>query len=101
MTSTVEIGKLAELRQRTDRDLVKIMDTELERGLILASVAAARQSPLHIQAEKVHRVVSALLSRVGGLTAAERSAMESRLLELRRALDEAPAAGLEWHMTAR
>jgi hypothetical protein len=90
MTSTLDISKLAELREKTDRDLVRIIGTELERGLILASVATNRQSPLYLKADKVHRRVATLLSKVYSPSAAERASMEARLLELRAALDQVP-----------
>jgi hypothetical protein len=89
MTSTVEIGKLAQLREKTDRDLVKVIRKELERGLILASVATTRQSPLYSRAEMLHGEAAALLAKVYGLSEAERTALEGRLLELRKALDHA------------
>lgn len=101
MTSTVEIGKLAALREKTDRDLVKVIGTELERGLILASVATTRQSPLYTRAEMLHREAAALLSRVYVLGAAERADLEAALLKLRKTLDQAPPQTTERRMAGR
>jgi hypothetical protein len=101
MTSTVDIGKLAELREKTDRDLVRIIGTELERGLILASVASEWQSPLYARAESVYRKATASLSKVYGMSPADRALLEGKLAELRQALDLAAGQTAARQMTAR
>jgi hypothetical protein len=37
MSATAQLSKLAELRAKTDRDLVSIIDNALKLGLLLAS----------------------------------------------------------------
>jgi hypothetical protein len=101
MASTVEIGKLAELRRKTDQDLIRVIHTMLERGLILTSVATDKQSPLYRQAENLYRQAEALLSKVYSLSNAEKVAVTLRLLELDKALTQVPAEEPRWQMAGR
>ncbi len=101
MTSPVEIGKLAELRQKTDRDLFRLAVTTLDRALILASVATTKQSPLYRQAENLQRQSQTWLSKIYTLRGAERAAAEARLLELRQALEQVPAQDVQCHGAGR
>ena len=84
--------KLKELRRKTDQELpvmVHRVHRELERGLILASVAATRTSPLYAKADKIHSKMKTLLPALDGL--GERARLESKLRELGAALDRTPA----------
>jgi hypothetical protein len=98
MGTVVAFSKLAELRARTDRDLIRILNADLERGLALARVAATRHSVFRTQAEAVHARVGALLPKLSGLTTDERSHVEAKLKELAMALDLVPGTmDLEQH----
>jgi len=88
--------KLVDLRRKTDRDLVILVRRELDRSLTLAGVAATKESPLHAQGEKAYRKVKALLPRISGLNRDQYREFESKLKELREALD-----GLESEKTLR
>ncbi len=69
MESTVNMSKLAELRVRTDRDLVRIIDQELELGL-----------GSHILAENAWAEALKLLPAVEDLR--ERWRLEKKLMQL-------------------
>jgi len=87
MTSTINLSKLAEISMRTDRDLVRIIDHELELGL---------QS--QISPAKAWAAASKLLPAVEDL--AERRRLEKKLAqlggELRR--PSRPGAGVSLFM---
>ncbi len=44
--------KLVSIRNRTDHDLLILVQRDLDRGLTLVAVATTRTSPLFAQAEK-------------------------------------------------
>jgi hypothetical protein len=90
MGTVVAFSKLAELRAKTDRDLVRIVHADLDRALALANVAATRRSVFRAQAEAVHRRAKALLPRVSGLDRTEQAELEWKLKELSMALDLVP-----------
>ena len=79
MGAVVHFTKLAELRAKTDRDLQRILDMELDRGLALANVAATRHSKFYAQAEAIYARSKQLLPMT--------PAFENKLKELRMALD--------------
>ena len=54
-------AKLADLRTKTDRELLTLIQRELDRGLALADVAANRESAFYGAAEKAYRKVVTLL----------------------------------------
>jgi hypothetical protein len=87
MGTLVDFPKLAELRARTDRDLVRILNADLERSLALASVAATRHSVFWSQAEAMYTRAKTLLPKLSGLTADELAQLEAKLKELAMALD--------------
>jgi hypothetical protein len=87
VTST---SKLIELRSKTDRELSLVVQREVERGLVLASMAATRRSPLHIKADNIYSKMKALLPALNG-DQGGRSHLESKLAELRAALDQTSA----------
>ena len=86
------VSKLAELRAKTDRQLIQIINNELERGLHLALLAAETKSAYHFgvtelhdaEAEKACASALTLVSRVDNTN--ERQRLESKLLRLRAAL---------------
>ena len=90
MGTLVDFSKLAELRARTDRDLVRILNADLERSLALASVAATRHSVFRFQAESLYTRAKTLLPKLSGLTADEQGQLEAKLKELAMALDLVP-----------
>ena len=83
MTSTINLSKLAEIRMRTDRDLVRIIDHELELGL-----------HSQISPAKAWATASKLLPAVEDL--AERRRLEKKLAQLEGALrrPSRPGAGV-------
>jgi hypothetical protein len=96
MGTLVAFPKLAELRARTDRDLVRILDVDLERALALASVAATSHSIFRSQAEAMYTRAKRLLPQLYEVTARERAELESKLKELSMALELVPGTmGLE------
>ncbi|MGA3041365.1 MAG: hypothetical protein ABSF54_11325 [Bryobacteraceae bacterium] len=90
MGTLVHFPKLAELRARTDRDLVRILNADLERGLALASVAATGRSVFRLQAEGMYTRAKILLPELTGLTADELTELQAKLKELGMALDLVP-----------
>jgi len=93
MTKISNMSKLARLRAKTDRQLIKIINNELERGLHLALLAAETNSaydfgdtePPDAEAEKACAYALSLVSRVDDTN--ERQRLEGKLLRLRAALD--------------
>jgi hypothetical protein len=76
--------RLVELRTKTDRDLLILVQRELDRGLALVDVAVTKRSPLYAHA---YETVKALLPKLSGLGKDERNDLELRHKELRTALD--------------
>jgi len=85
-------AKLAELRARTDRDLLTLIQRELDRALPLADAAANRESAFYGEAEKAYRSVITLLSKAPNMRQNERARIEAAVKELRFTLDQVPAA---------
>jgi hypothetical protein len=83
--------KLAQLRARTDRDLLLCVRRELDRGLTLAHVAATKRSPFYDQAQKACVLAVRLLPKIGGLTAGARRELEATLKDLQVALELLPS----------
>ena len=88
MSATAQLSKLAELRAKTDRDLVSIIDNALEVGLLLAA-----NEPDVEPAGVLHRRAAAdiyadtvmLVQRVEDV--GERRRLEEKLRQLRNSLD--------------
>ena len=72
-------SKLAQLRAKTDRQLVTLIGTRIDDGL------ASRA-----QAKRAYAEVRVLLPTVREVTQAERRRLESKLARLRELLDERP-----------
>ena len=90
MGTLVDFSKLAELRARTDRDLVRILNADLERSLALANVAATKHSIFRARAETTYDRAKILLPKLSGLTSGEQAELEGKLKELGMALDLVP-----------
>ena len=76
-------SKLAQLRAKTDRQLVILIRSSLNEGLRSRAEAA-----------RAYGEVRALLPTVRDLTEAERRRLEWKLARLRGLLDERPAHGM-------
>jgi hypothetical protein len=87
MGTLVAFPKLAELRARTDRDLVRILNADLERALVLASVAASRHSVFRAQAEAMYTRAKTLLPQLSEVSASERAELEAKQKELGMAIE--------------
>jgi methionyl-tRNA synthetase len=91
MTDVSQFSKLAELRRKTDQELVGLLGDGLELGFHLARVAAETNNAAtdsaksFAQAEDVHAEISKLLHKVDD--AIERRHLEKKLNELCDALD--------------
>jgi len=84
-------AKLAELRARTDRELLILIERELDRALTLADVAANRESASYGEAEKAYGKVLTLLIKAPDIRRQERARIEGNVTELRLLLDRVPA----------
>jgi len=82
--------KLVALRNRTDHDLLLLVEREIERGLALAAVAGARSWQTHVQAARSYQTAKSLLPRICGLNENDQARMEGRLQQLRSLLDRGP-----------
>ena len=85
-------SKLAELRARTDRELLVLIERELDRALVLADVAANREAAFYGEAEKAFRSVITLLPKAPNMGRNERVRIEAAVKALRFTLDQVPAA---------
>src|SRR5579864_4662137 len=102
MSTTLELCKLAELRVKTDQELVRIINDQLERGLRLTLIAEGKSStrtfhstePLH--AEKAYAEGMKLLPMVEDPS--ERRRLERK--QLREALDRPSAPDESWAQAA-
>ena len=83
--------KLVTIRNKTDHDLLVLVQRELDRGLTLVDVATIRTSPLFAQAEKAYKTAMAILPRISRISLGDRFRIESGLKELRSRLDQVPA----------
>src|SRR5689334_16723062 len=90
-------SKLVELRRKTDRDLMILVQRELDRGLALANVAATKESPLYAQAKEVYEIVNAWLPLIIGLEPDDRRELEFGLRELWVALDRLSSQRMQRH----
>jgi hypothetical protein len=88
--------KLAQLRARTDRQLVELISAKLDHGFSYARVLAARESraaraelmEFERRAEAAWREANQLLPALGGIEDAARAALLRRAGILREVLDQ-------------
>ena len=87
MTATAQLSKLAELRAKTDRALVSIIDNALEVGLLLAANEpdVDPAGVLHRRAADIYADTVILVEKVEDVR--ERRRLEEKLRQLRHALD--------------
>ena len=89
-------SRLVELRHKTDRQMLIVIQRELDRGSTLASVVASKGSQLYIRAERAYEKATSLLTKLdGALGQDERKRVESTLRELRASLDSVPAQKIQ------
>ena len=106
MSATFELSKLAELRAKTDQELVNIIDSELERGLRTAFMTEAAKEASdsdsaqlpHIRAEAAYAEALKLLPMVDDHS--ERRRLEKKLRQLREALDRPSTLDESWAQAA-
>jgi multidrug resistance efflux pump len=87
--STPALSKLAELRAKTDQQLLQVILRELDRALPMAKAAANKASPLYLRAEKAYARVRPLVSKVEAVSEKERADLEAKLREVEVALERA------------
>ena len=87
MSATAQLSKLAELRAKTNRDLVSIIDNALEAGLLLAANESDVDPAgvLHRRAADICADTVMLVEKVENV--GERRRLEEKLRQLRNALD--------------
>ena len=87
MSATAQLSKLAELRAKTDRDLVSIIDNALEVGLLLAANEPDVDpgGVLHRRAADIYANTVMLVQKVENV--GERRRLEGRLKQLGESLE--------------
>ena len=91
MTKSRSASKLVELRAKTDRELLILLERELNRALVLAKVAATRESPLFTEAARAYESATKLLHTVPDRGRERPALLEATLKELRATLESVPA----------
>ena len=88
MTATAQLSKLAELRAKTDRDLVRIIDNAVEVGLLLAANEpdVDPAGVLHRRAADIYADTVMLVQKVEDV--GERLRLEEKLRQLRETLEQ-------------
>lgn len=71
---------------------VPVVTTELDRGIAMANVAATLESVFYEQAEEVYSQVRTVLPKIKGLSMADHTALETKVTDLRMALELVPGA---------
>ena len=84
-------AKLAELRATTDRELLVLIQRELDRALTLAEVAVNRESVFYADAKEGHAKVLTLLPEAPDMGREDRARIEASVKELRFRLDRISA----------
>jgi hypothetical protein len=84
-------AKLAELRGKTDQELLFLIQRELDRALTLADVAVNRESAFYGEAEKAYSKVLTLLPEAPDMRRGDRARIEAAVKEVRLRLDQAAA----------
>jgi hypothetical protein len=88
-------SKLAELRARTDQQLLLVILRELDRALPMARAAASRESSLYVRAEKAYRRVRPLVSRIEVVSNDQKANLETKLKEVGMALERVASKGIQ------
>ena len=87
MNAPAQLSKLAELRAKTDGELVGIIDNALEVGLLLAATNTRGDSAgrLHGRAQEIYANTLILLPKVEDMS--KRRRLEERLKQLQEGLE--------------
>ena len=87
MSATAPLSKLAELRAKTDEDLVRIIDNGVEAGLLLAANEPDVDpvGVLHRKAADIYADTVMLMQKVENV--GERRRLQEKLRQLRKSLD--------------
>lgn len=92
-----ELAKLAGLRAKTDQELVRLVDSGLERALRLVGTYSSKDGDgpdqVRTKAEKACTDAARLLPKIYDLSEFERQRLEAKLWELRKALDGLSQSG--------
>lgn len=67
-----------------------MINTELDRGIAMANVAATPDSVFYTRAEQVYAQVRTVLPHIRGLTEADQTALSGKVVDLRMALELVP-----------
>jgi len=87
MSAMAQLSKLAELREKTDKELVSIIDNALETGLLLAANEddVDPACVLHHRAAYIYTDTAMLVEKVENVR--EQRRLEGKLRQLRKSLD--------------
>jgi hypothetical protein len=89
--------KLVELRHKTDRGLVLLVEKVIDRGLTSAETAVTSKSKQYVQAERAYLMSESWLLLISGLDRDERRELELRLGELKSALQRLRSQDMQQH----
>jgi hypothetical protein len=94
MSAAAQLSKLAELRAKTDRELVGIIDSALKVGLLLAATNTHGDSAgqLHGRAQEIYANTLILLPKVEDVS--KRRRLEERLKQLQAGLEPRRAVAM-------
>ena len=87
MSPTLKEAKLAELRAKTDADLIRYVTNELTAGIRFASTPDEMS---RVRAEEVHSEIERLLPVVNGLGDGERRRLTAKFERLGEMLNRTP-----------
>ncbi len=82
-------AKIAQLRAKTDRELLILIEHELDRALRLAGVTGRCGSGFHVEAEHAYRKLIVLLLKSAEPCGWRRGRIEAKVKTLRFRLDRA------------
>jgi hypothetical protein len=90
MTVLSQLSKLAELRAKTDQDLVHLIGNALERGIQCASAAPSTHGTLRAKAQDIYANALILLPKIENVR--ERRKLSDKAVRIRELLDHATVA---------
>jgi hypothetical protein len=90
MTALSEMSKLAELRAKTDRDLVHLVGNALELGIQCAAAAVSTHGTLRARAEDIYANALMLLTKIENV--GERRKLSDKAGRMRELLDRSTIA---------
>jgi hypothetical protein len=90
MTALSEMSKLAELRAKTDQDLVHLIGNALELGIQCASAAPSTRGTLRAKAQDIYANALMLLPKIENVR--ERRKLSDQAGRIRQLLDDSTVA---------